>query len=137
MRCPKTDKKLKIGFFKNLSTKYHTIIFTLKFIPSFKAFMRFVRCYLRVNLLKKNQIRFVEIFVTLACNARCDFCSNGLFTEKKGNISLEKYLDIIDQCAELDVPVVCLIGGEPLLYNDLNTLIKRISYHGMGINDSH
>lgn len=131
MRCPKADKKLKIGFLKNLSTKYHTILFTLKFIPNFRSFMRFVRCYLRVNLLKKNQIRFVEIFVTLACNARCDFCSNGLFTEKKGNISLEKYLDIIDQCAELDVPVVCLIGGEPLLYKELNILIKRINYHGM------
>ena len=83
MRCPKTDKKLKIGFFKNLSTKYHTIIFTLKFIPSFKAFMRFVRCYLRVNLLKKNQIRFVEIFVTLACNARCDFVPMACLPKRK------------------------------------------------------
>ena len=37
MRCLKADKNLKIGFFKNLSTKYHTIIFTLKFIPGFKG----------------------------------------------------------------------------------------------------
>ena len=125
------SKKNKQGFFKNLATKYHTVLFTLKFIPSFRSFLKFVRCYIKVNLFKKDQIRFVEIFVTLACNARCDFCSNDLFTNKRGDISTEKYLSIIDECAALGVPVVCLIGGEPLLYKGLNRLIERIHYHGM------
>lgn len=93
--------------------------------------MRFLRGYIRVNFFKKDQIRFVEIFVTLACNARCDFCSNDLFTEKRGCLSTEKYLSIIDECAALDVPVMCLIGGEPLLYRELNKLIERINNHGM------
>lgn len=129
--CNKAAKNQKLGFLKNLVTKYHTVMFTLKFIPNLRAFLRFVKGYIKVNLFKKDQIRFVEIFVTLACNARCDFCSNNLFTDKKGNISTEKYLNIIDECAALGVPVVCLIGGEPLLYKDLNKLIARINYHGI------
>jgi MoaA/NifB/PqqE/SkfB family radical SAM enzyme len=54
-----------------------------------------------------------------------------LFTSKKTNIAREKFHEIIDECAELNVPVVCLIGGEPLLYKHLNELICRIDSHGM------
>ena len=125
------NKEEKLSFFDNLITKYYTALFVLKLIPNFKIFKRFVRGYFRVNFLKKEQIRFVEIFVTLACNAKCDFCSNGLFTKKVGILSLEKYLDIIDQCAKLDVPVIGLIGGEPMLYKGINDLVKRAKYHGI------
>lgn len=132
MSCENCGKKNnKRGFFKNFVTKYHTFIFTLHFIPNFRVFLRLLRGYLRVNILGKDQIRLVEIFVTLDCNARCHFCSNGLFTKKKGDLTFEKYIEIIDECAKLNVPVVCLIGGEPLLYNRLNELIQRINKHGM------
>src|SRR3989344_2173864 len=131
MNCDNCGKKTKRGFFNNLATKYHTFIFTLYFIPNFRVFFRLLRGYLRVNILRKHQIRLVEIFVTLDCNARCHFCSNGLFTKKKGDLSFEKYIEIIDECAKLNVPLVCLIGGEPLLYDRLNDLIKRINKHGM------
>ncbi len=121
----------KIAFKDNLRIKAIAIIYILKMIPSFKVFWRFVKGYIKVNFFGKDQIRFVEIFVTLACNANCDFCSNGLFTNKSGNVTKEKYLEIIDECAELNVPVVCLIGGEPLLYPYLLELIERIDSRGM------
>ena len=118
-------------FLKNLAIKIKTITYVLKLIPNFKSLLRFVRGYFRVNVLKKDQIRFVEIFVTLACNANCKFCSNTLFTNQKGTLSTEKYLSIIDECAELNVPVICLIGGEPLLYRNLDKLIKKINSYGI------
>lgn len=121
----------KKSFWENLKIKFHTFIFVIKFIPNWRVFWRFVKGYLRVNLFKKDQIRFVEIFVTLACNGRCPFCSNGKFTEQRGSLPLEKYLSLIDECADLNVPVVCLIGGEPLLYPHLNKLIERINQRGM------
>ena len=121
----------KNNFVENLKIKFHTFIFILKFIPNWRVFWRFVKGYIKVNVFKKDQIRFVEIFVTLACNGRCSFCSNGKFSEKHGNLPLEKYLSLIDECAELNVPAVCLIGGEPLLYPHLNKLVERISRRGM------
>jgi len=131
MSSDPTTKESSRGVLENFLTKCRAIIYVMKMIPNFKVFLRFFRGYLRVNLLGKDQIRFVEIFVTLACNARCDFCSNGLFTEKEGKVSLEKYLSIIDECAGLNVPAICLIGGEPLLYKHLNKLIERIDSHGI------
>ncbi len=120
----------KKGFWRNLKVKHHTFLFAIKFIPNWRVFWRFVRGYLKVNVFKKDQIRFVEIFVTLACNGRCPFCSNGKFSNMKGDLSLEKYLKLIDECAGLNVPVICLIGGEPLLYPGLNKLIERINQRG-------
>jgi MoaA/NifB/PqqE/SkfB family radical SAM enzyme len=119
------------SYLSNLITKYNTIIYILNFIPNFKTLLRFVRCYIKVNLLKRNQLRFVELFVTLACNARCDFCSNGLYTRNDKQLSLEKYLSIIDECASLDVPVICMLGGEPLLNKHIDQMVKRISSHGI------
>jgi MoaA/NifB/PqqE/SkfB family radical SAM enzyme len=87
--------------------------------------------FCKVNFFKQDQIRFVEIFVTLACNARCDFCSNGLYSFKSSSLELADYLKIIDECAELNVPIIALIGGEPLLYKDLEALISRIHSHGI------
>jgi len=128
--CTSASKQ-KNSFWENFKIKFHTFIFVLKFIPNWRVFWRFVKGYIRVNVFKKEQIRFVEIFVTLACNGRCPFCSNGKFTEQLGSLPLEKYLSLIDECAELNVPVICLIGGEPLLYPHLNKLIERINFHGI------
>ncbi len=129
-KCTNSPRQ-KNGFWKNLIIKYHTLIFAIKFIPNWRVFWRFVKGYIRVNVFKKEQIRFVEIFVTLACNGRCPFCSNAKFSNLQGDVSLAKYLELIDECAELNVPVICLIGGEPLLYPGLNQLIERINQHGI------
>lgn len=128
--CANSPSQKRDGW-KNLIIKYHTFIFAIKFIPNWRVFWRFVKGYIRVNVFKKEQIRFVEIFVTLACNGRCPFCSNAKFSNMKGDVSLAKYLELIDECAELNVPVICLIGGEPLLYPGLNKLIERINQHGI------
>lgn len=118
-------------YLQTMRTQFNTARLALRYGTHWRYVLRMVRGYLRVNLLRQEQLRFVEIFVTLACNARCEFCSNGLFTSKKTTLSKEKYLDLIDQCAALDVPLICLIGGEPLLYKHLNELIARIDRRGM------
>jgi len=119
------------GKINNIISKYNTAKFMLRFLKDRKLLFRLLRGYCRVNYLRKNQLRFVELFVTMACNAKCDFCSNGLYTSNASSLSLEKYLSIIDECARLDVPHICLIGGEPLLYKHLNVLTRRINSHGI------
>lgn len=68
-------------FFENLITKYNTAVYLAKMCPNLRIFGNLIKGYLKVNLFRRNQIRLVEIFVTLTCNAKCDFCSNGLFAE--------------------------------------------------------
>jgi MoaA/NifB/PqqE/SkfB family radical SAM enzyme len=126
-----SGKFMLAEFRENLVIKIKTVLLMLRLIPNARVFLRLVRGYLRVNLLGREQLRFVELFVTLACNARCEFCSNGLFTEKKGTLGYDRYLSLIDECAELDVPLVCLIGGEPLLYDRIEELVERIHRRGM------
>ena len=116
---------------KDLRTIYNTTKLFFSFLNNPRTVWRAGKGFINVNLLGRDQIRFVEIFVTLACNAKCDFCSNGLFTSKKATISKEKYIGLIDECAALNVPTVALIGGEPLLYKHINELISRINSHGM------
>lgn len=115
----------------DLITTWNTARAAWGLIPDVAAFLRFLRGFLRVRLLGREQLRFVEIFTTLSCNARCAFCSTAGFTDRDRRIPLAAALDVIDQCADLDVPVVCLIGGEPLLYPDLTALVRRIRSHGM------
>jgi len=69
----------------------------------------------------------VELIVTLACNAKCDFCSNKELTVKENTIGIDKYKEIIDQCAKMDVPIVSILGGEPLLYKRLNEQLSYIN----------
>lgn len=116
---------------ERLKTIVQTTRCVLGLVPNARVLFRLVRGFLRVNFLRRDQIRFVEMFVTLACNARCGFCSNGRFTETTRALPVEKYLGLIDECADLDVPVVCLIGGEPLLFPHLAALVERIARRGM------
>ena len=104
----------------------------LRMSPNWPAFARMARGYLRVNLLRKQQLRFVELIITQACNGRCRICSNSLYNKRAQDVlPPERWLSLIDECAELDVPVVCLLGGEPLLAKHLNSYISRIREHSM------
>ncbi len=116
---------------QNLVAKLTTARYVLGLTRDPRVLLRLVRGFCRVNFLRRDQLRFVEVLVTLACNAQCWFCSNRNFSNRKTSITVEQYLDIIDQCAELDVPIVCLIGGETLLYKHLEPLLRRIRRRGM------
>lgn len=64
---------------------------------------------------------------TLKCNGDCGFCNQRLNHYKKNqslhDLSLKKWLEIIDEAISLGVKVVNISGGEPTLYRYLIDLV--------------
>ena len=82
--------------------------------------------------------RFKTLRVSLlsTCNMSCIYCVNPgtihLPTEKKTSLKTSDYLSIIERLHHhLDLQVIRLTGGEPLLFKELPALIKGI--HDIGI----
>lgn len=64
---------------------------------------------------------------TLKCNGNCSFCYQRMSHYKDNlsphDISLRKWLEVIDEAIALGVKVVNISGGEPTLYKDLIPLM--------------
>jgi len=99
----------------------------------FRALCRMGTAYLKVNLLKQPQIQYIEIMSTYRCNARCRHCSNSKYTWKDDRLLLtpEKIRDIIRQARGMKVPVICFLGGEPLMDERLPEYVRYTRDQGM------
>jgi MoaA/NifB/PqqE/SkfB family radical SAM enzyme len=65
--------------------------------------------------------------VTETCNLQCLHCFNNSGKGKQGELSHEEAMRVVDEIKEMQVFNVCLCGGEPLLRNDLFTIIESLS----------
>lgn len=76
-----------------------------------------------VKFNKRDGFSKMDLYVTENCNLRCIHCavSDGSF--KKDHLDLKMIKSLVDQYAELGGQAVNLIGGEPLLRNDLKEII--------------
>ena len=75
---------------------------------------------------------FLICFVTFRCNSRCrmcDFWRTGAARAAE-ELTTDEWLRVIDDGAALDTWAVSFSGGEPLLRDDLETLIRRADGHG-------
>ncbi len=70
---------------------------------------------------------FCTLRVTSRCNLRCRMCSVWKHGNRKGEISLEKIRELKDIFKKLNISVVNLGGGEPLLREDLAEIVKIFS----------
>jgi pyruvate formate-lyase activating enzyme-like uncharacterized protein len=64
-------------------------------------------------------MKIARLITTMACNRSCDYCCN------KYDSLIGKAIDITTLDPILDSDVVCLTGGEPMLYPDK---LERIIY---------
>ncbi len=71
----------------------------------------------------------MHIKVTDACNQKCSYCSDCHLAAEKSTPSLKKLLDLIDSCALLGTKRVTILGGEPLIRDDIGEIIDRIKKH--------
>ncbi|NSW85102.1 MAG: radical SAM protein [Syntrophobacteraceae bacterium] len=75
---------------------------------------------------------FSQVAVTNRCNADCAFCnfarSQGL---EKHDAPADRLLRSIDVLYEKGIRYVALIGGEPLLYPDMDRVVSGMSRRGM------
>ena len=95
--------------------------------------------YKNVKIIKSNGLYYIvsdkavlTITCTALCNARCNFCYNGItFTPDSGgfidlnNPNLERLLKF---CQDAKIKIVSFSGGEPTLYpNELLELVEKVS----------
>ncbi len=76
----------------------------------------------------------LEIYPTLACNLSCRFCdTTDRHRSPVDELSCERWLEIVDEAASLNVQRVFILGGgEPLVRRDATPqIMDRVKAHGM------
>ena len=70
--------------------------------------------------------------ITRRCNLHCIHCySESKNMDYPGELSHEQACDVVDDLSEYGVPVLMFSGGEPLMRDDLLSLIDRSSERGL------
>ena len=69
-------------------------------------------------------MKTLRLLLTLECNLSCEYCCNKLLTVKKRfqEKTLEECLTAVKNG---EYHTVCLTGGEPLLHNDIQSLLIK------------
>lgn len=80
------------------------------------------------NALRPTQFKFTALFLTTRCNILCPYC--WIPTRKQPELSTVQWKQVIDKLAGWGVFHFSLLGGEPLLRDDLEELVKYISDKG-------
>jgi MoaA/NifB/PqqE/SkfB family radical SAM enzyme len=72
----------------------------------------------------------VDVQITQRCNARCAFCGCGQSTQREREPDLPgaTWVRMVERLRELaPVQMVCIGGGEPLLYPDLMEVVRGVN----------
>lgn len=86
---------------------------------------RLARGFARALLLRRNTLRAIEIYPTMECNLACPMCSVEKFKRRSGTrLNLEGYRRIARDGARLGALSLTVLGGEPLLAEDLEAIIR-------------
>jgi radical SAM protein with 4Fe4S-binding SPASM domain len=84
--------------------------------------------------LAENPLKFTWLEVTGLCNEFCDHCyAESSPKGMHGTMTLQDWLRVIDQLAEIGVMDVQFIGGEPTLHPNLPALIQHAYVSGLSV----
>ena len=81
----------------------------------------------------KQPYTFAHILLTNACNLRCILCYRFAGTKKKGELSVNKWKEVLNTLLEQGVKSVSFDGGEPFLFEGIYDLIKYAVKIGMEV----
>lgn len=81
---------------------------------------------LKARALRQYKPFYVALFVTKNCNFRCSYCYGKFYTKEK-DLPLDRIQYIIDELAKAGTKRVCLLGGEPLLRDDIGTIVDYLA----------
>jgi len=114
--------------FKKIKRSYIRFRINLKYSFNLKKpllLLRILKNYFNLLVLKKIPLRYVDVAVGYSCNLLCNHCSASKFSKKNNErVSIEDYKKLAKQCLEMGVITVGFTGGEPVLYKDLDEIIK-------------
>ncbi len=72
----------------------------------------------------------ITMELTHRCPLRCLYCSNPTeLIGQENELSVDHWISVIDQAAELSVLQANLTGGEPLAYAGLTAIVRRLKEH--------
>jgi len=72
-----------------------------------------------------------NILVTNRCNLNCFYCFPQVHGRKVRELTTKEILDVIDESKKLGAEVIILLGGEPLLREDIGIIIDHVKKRGL------
>lgn len=73
----------------------------------------------------------VQFSITNRCNLRCNYCYRSYYDRPHEDLSLKDVKEIIDALANAGTFRINLVGGEPLLRNDIGEIVSYIKSKGI------
>jgi len=70
-------------------------------------------------------------FVTENCNLRCSYCYGNFCKKPSKDLSREDTLRLVDEFAKGGVRRITILGGEPLLYQGIDSVVDRLNQHNI------
>lgn len=82
---------------------------------------------LKAKLFSRKLLRYVDVCVSTQCNLRCTHCFASSLADSSPPLSVDQWGDIARQCMRLGCVSFGITGGEPLMYDNLIPLVKRLA----------
>lgn len=75
--------------------------------------------------LREIRLHEIDLYVTMKCNIRCDFCSVRAGEYAHEELSLGQIVRLIDEAVELGLEELHFLGGEPTMRRDLEAMVRH------------
>jgi len=87
------------------------------------------------RIFKQRRPIFVGLYITNLCNLRCKYCFVNIddrFNDpKRRGFSREEVFKIIDELYDMGTRWIFLLGGEPLMHEDIGPIVRHIVDKGI------
>ena len=83
--------------------------------------------------MKINNIQYVRILLTKKCNMSCTFCHQEGCTFSENDIDYKLLIETVQKLYDIGYRKIKLMGGEPMLYRNINEVVKTIKSIGNDI----
>lgn len=84
------------------------------------------------NIFGKSSIGSFSISLTDRCNKHCSWCYNGQWLNTpREELKISIYRKLFSQMASINTSKVILVGGEPLMRDDICSIVKEASRNGL------
>ncbi|HHT9133378.1 MAG TPA: radical SAM protein [Candidatus Avalokitesvara rifleensis] len=79
------------------------------------------------KVLRKNIPLTLSVSVTGGCNFKCSYCYGAFGVGKKhDDLTTDEWFSLIEEAAQMGTKSIYLIGGEPLLRDDIENIVDKV-----------
>jgi MoaA/NifB/PqqE/SkfB family radical SAM enzyme len=77
------------------------------------------------KLFLPDEMNYAEMYLTLRCNFKCDYCINGDVKRKRKELTGEEWVESLNELNFRGIPIT-LGGGEPTLHKDFFYIVNNL-----------